>query len=280
MIVRKILEKTLQSGQTSITFTDSELPNSLIRVYSNDPDLMPVTMSISGTTLTITYEAQGSNKGIAVEMVKSGLEIIDNLTSTDYEAALSAKQGKVLKDLVDNITPIRSLTELDDVLVTNLSDGDILKYDAEDEVFKNYLLPDIPVYLGDLGDIVLDTVAAGQVLTFNGAYWTNSNASGGEIYTTTEEVIGSFLGETLYRKVIPITEDWSFTTNTWVKSNIPQGNMKAIVDGRIEIFYNNVYSLHFVQLGFIDNMIAGNSFRTFSAAANGANLIIEYTKNV
>lgn len=97
-------------------------------------------------------------------------------------------------------------------------------------------------------------------------------------YSTDEEVIGTWFGETLYRKVIPITANWDFTANTWVKSNIPKGNIKAMINGRLEIFYQDTYSLHFVQLGFVDNMIAGNSFRQFSAAANGANLILEYTK--
>lgn len=180
MIVRKILEKTLSAGQTQIYFTDSEIPNSLIRVYSDDANLMPITMNVSGNTLTITYEAQESNKGIALEMVKSGLEIIDNLVSTDGNAALSAKQGKVLKDIVDGITPIRNLTSLDDVFVVNLTDGDILKYDAEDGVFKNYLLPAVPVYLDDLGDIVLNSVTAGQFLVYNGAYWTNTTVPNAE----------------------------------------------------------------------------------------------------
>lgn len=219
MVVRKILETTLTAGATSVSFTDTDLPNSLIRVYSSDPELMPVTMSMSGTTLTITYESQGSNKGIAVEMVKSGLEIIDNLTSTDNEAALSAKQGKVLKDLVDGITPIRELTGLDDVLVTSLSDGDILKYDAVNEVFKNYLMPDIPVYLGDLGDIVLDTVTSGQVLTYNGAYWTNADPEGGgsSVYSTDEQEVGTWIdGRPVYEKTWSIDNT---NVSSWVTIN-------------------------------------------------------------
>lgn len=229
MIVRKILEKTLQSGQTTITFTDSELPNSLIRVYSDDPDLMPVTMSMSGTTLTITYESQGSNKGIAVEMVKSGLEIIDNLTSTDDEAALSAKQGKVLKDLVDGIIPIRNLTALDDVLITNLTDGDILKYDAENEVFKNYLLPDVPVYLGDLGDVVLDTVTQGQVLTYNGAYWINEDPTGGgsSVYSTNEQEVGTWIdGRPVYEKTWSIDNT---NTSSWVSIDHNISNFDTVI---------------------------------------------------
>ena len=225
MVVRKIIERILEEGQTTITITDTDIPGSLVRTYSNDPDLMPVQLVLTGSTLRIDYEAQSDDKYVAVELVKQGLDIIDNLTSTDTDAALSAKQGKVLKDLVDYITPIRELTELDDVLVTDLTDGDILKYDAEEEKFVNYALPTIPVYLGDLGDIVLDTVAQGQVLTYNGAYWTNADASGSFDLSTTEKVIGRYTdGKPLYMITLPEvsfgTTDYTYTHNLDIKEYI------------------------------------------------------------
>lgn len=280
MIVRKILEKTLQSGNTTITFTDSELPNSLIRVYSDDSDLMPITMSMSGTTLTITYEAQGSNKGIAVEMVKSGLEIIDNLTSTDDDAALSAKQGKVLKDLVDGITPIRSLTELDDVLVTNLTDGDILKYNAEDEVWENYLLPDIPVYLGDLGDVVLDTVTAGQVLSFNGAYWTNADSSGGgsSDYSTNDQEVGKWIdGRTVYQKSYELTTQVNVTT-AWTDIGIVlDSDVEAIVFA--EVSRSTAYAPLECEVVPSTKHVRSVSYRSTSLPV-GSVITLKYVKTV
>lgn len=103
MVVRKILETTLTAGQTSVHFTDSDIPLSLIRVYASDPDLLPIERTLSGNTVTVYYEAQSSNVGVALEIVKAGLDIIDDLTSSDATAALSAKQGKVLKDAIDDI---------------------------------------------------------------------------------------------------------------------------------------------------------------------------------
>lgn len=103
MVVRKILETTLTAGQTSVHFTDSDIPLSLIRVYTSDPDLLPIERTLSGNTVTVYFEAQSSNVGVALEIVKAGLDIIDDLTSTDATAALSAKQGKVLKDAIDAI---------------------------------------------------------------------------------------------------------------------------------------------------------------------------------
>lgn len=280
MIVRKILEKTLSAGQTQVSFTDSEIPNSLIRVYSDDANLMPVTMSLSSNTLTITYEAQESNKGIALEMVKSGLEIVDNLDSTDDSAALSAKQGKVLKDLVDNIIPIRSLIGLDDVLVTNLTDGDILKYNAEDEVWENYLLPDVPVYLGDLGDVVLDTVTAGQVLTFNGAYWTNEDSSSGSTsaYSTDERSVGTWIdGRTVYQKSFVITTQVNVTT-AWTDIGIVLDNdVEAIVFA--EVSRSTAYAPLECEVVPATKHVRSVSYRSTSLPV-GAVVTLKYVKTI
>lgn len=246
-LVRKILEKTLTAGSTSISFTDSDIPNSLLRVYSSQASLFPISQTLSGNVLTITYKAQANNVGIALEIVKQGLDIVDNVTSTDTDKALSANQGYVLKGLIDSIvipTVPENITDLDDVSVTSIQNGQVLAWNSTSEKFENV----------------------------------NQSGGSSEVYTTDEQLIGTYLGENLYRKVIPITQNWDFVANTWVKSNIPQGNMKSIINGRLQITYNNTYSLHFIQLGFIDNYVAGNCFRSIATVAGGANLILEYTK--
>lgn len=129
MVIRKILETTLIAGATTVTFTDADIPNSLLRTYCSNDDLYPVSRTLTGTTLTITYEAQSSNVGVALEIVKAGLEVIDNLTSTDANNALSAKQGKELKTLIDNVSLVTSLSELTDVTLTSPTDGQFLIYD-------------------------------------------------------------------------------------------------------------------------------------------------------
>lgn len=255
-LVSKILEATLTAGSTTVTFTDSDIPNSLIRVFSSNSDIIPESRILSGNTLTVTYAPQSNNIDVAVEIVKQGLDIVDNVLSEDTDKALSAKQGYMLSAAIGDVSDgLSTLSET----VNNL---------------------DIPDNISDLDDVTISDIQSGQVLAWDGAKFVNVNQSGGssEVYTTDEQVIGTFLNETLYRKVIPITENWNFAANTWVKSNIPKGDMKALINGRIEVFYNNTYSLHFVQLAFIDNMIAGNCYRVFAAVANGANLIVEYTK--
>lgn len=179
-LVLKILEGVLAAGSTSISFTDTDIPNSLIRVYSTNPDLFPTSQTLSGNTLTITYEAQASNLYVAVEIAKQSLYIIDDLLSDDSNSALSANQGKELKSLIDAIDPISNLTELEDVDADNPQSGDVLMYNSTTEKWTKYLLPDIPVYLGDLGDIVLNSVTTGQFLVYNGAYWTNTTVPNAE----------------------------------------------------------------------------------------------------
>ena len=103
-IITKILEGTVSAGSTTITFTDSDIPYSLVRVYASDPDAFPTEQSISGNVLTIVYPLQTDDLGVAVELVKAPLSVIDALNSSSQTDALSAKQGAALKDMIDAIT--------------------------------------------------------------------------------------------------------------------------------------------------------------------------------
>lgn len=139
-LVAKILETTLTAGQTTVSFNDSDIPNSLIRVYTTNPDLFPIQQSLSGNVLTVAFEKQSSNIGVALEIVKQGLTVADNLTTESSEQALSAKQGKVLKSLIDGIvipTVPENITDLNDVAVSDIQDGQVLAWDSVTEKFKN-----------------------------------------------------------------------------------------------------------------------------------------------
>lgn len=136
-LVRKILEATIPSGGSSATFTDSDIPNSLIRVYSTNSNIYPQNISLAGNTLTVTYEVVTSALGVAVELVKQGLEIDDNLISDNTDHALSAKQGKVLKGLIDDLDIPDNISELQDVDITDIEDGQVLAWDDTAEKFVN-----------------------------------------------------------------------------------------------------------------------------------------------
>lgn len=98
-----------------------------------------------------------------------------------------------------------------------------------------------------------------------------------EHYSTDEEVIGTFFGETLYRKVITSTENLNMNANTWTKTNIPKGSINRVINGRIIVVYDGTYSLHFVQFAFLDDMLTVNCFRNLSISI-GSMIILEYTK--
>ena len=137
-LVSKILEATLAAGSTSVTFTDSDIPNSLIRVYSSDSNIIPESRILSGTSLTVIYAPQTNAIGVAVEIVKQGLDIIDALDSADADKALSAKQGRALKLLIDSIPEGKvNISDMNDVDITDIEDGQVLAWDETEEKFVN-----------------------------------------------------------------------------------------------------------------------------------------------
>ena len=171
-LVRKILETTIPSGGTVATFNDSDIPNSLIRVYSTNSNIYPQNISLSGNLLTVTYEPVTSALGVAVELVKQGLEIDDNLTSENTDHALSAKQGKVLKGLIDDMTIPENISDLQDVDITDIEEGQVLAWNSITEKFENV-----------------------------------AQSGGGEVvYSTEERLIGKWIdGDDLYEKTVVIS---------------------------------------------------------------------------
>lgn len=180
MVISKILEATLTAGTTTVTFTDTEIPNSIITTSCSDPDLYPVERSLSGNTVTLTYEKQSADVYVALYIIKDGVEIIDSLDSDSDAKALSAKQGKVLKDLIDNLG-VPALNDLTDVDFDSLSDGDILKYDGVSEVWINE-----KDNISNLSDVVINNISDGQILVWddNGQKFKNQNPPSGSFSET------------------------------------------------------------------------------------------------
>lgn len=247
MVVRKILEATLVAGSTSVTFTDTDIPNSLLRVYCTRSALFPLSQTLSGNSVTVTYKPQDSNIGVALEIVKSGLDIIDDLTTEDNTKALSANQGYVLKGLIDGIvipTVPENITDLDDVSVTSIQNGQVLAWNSLTEKFEN-----VNQAASDLNII----------------------------YSTTQQKIGKWVdNKDVYLRAIPITANWSFTANTWIESNLDGTIYDTLIHGYIAITGAST-SCHSIQIGIVNNHLAGNSFRNFTAQADISYLILIYT---
>jgi hypothetical protein len=89
--------------------------------------------------------------------------------------------------------------------------------------------------VSDLTDVNLNNLANGEILKYNSTTqkWENAEESGGGgavHYDTTEHVIGSFLGKKLYQK----TFDWSSSPvnipSTWFATTIDSSNIERVID--------------------------------------------------
>lgn len=274
MLVIKVLEGTLAAGATSISFTDADIPNSIINVSCTVDGLYPSEQTISSTTLTIKYEAQASSVGVAVYLIKASLQVLDSLTSTDENSALSAKQGKVLKDAIDALG-IPALSDLTDVSISDPADGQTLIYDNGEWVNSTPASS-----LSSLSDVSITSATDGQVLTYDNGEWVNSSIAGGsDNYSTTEQEIGTWIDGTtkIYRKVFEMDENINLSANTWGSLGIDKGSMNMIINGRIVVEYLGNYSLHFAQFAWLNDELVCNCFRNFSVSS-GSHVILEYTK--
>lgn len=166
-LIIKIIEETLSAGTTTLTVTDAAIPYSIIAVNCDKYGTYPANMTVSGTTLTLAYEAQTEDLHLAISLIKADLAVIDDLTSDSQTDALSAAQGKALKALIDNIVVTGTLSGLDDVDLTELTTGDILVYDAVSEKWVNASQPAIPSDITDLSDVNITSIQDGQILVWD-----------------------------------------------------------------------------------------------------------------
>lgn len=252
MVVRKILEATLVAGSTSVTFTDTDIPNSLLRVYCSRSALFPISQTLSGNSVTVNYKPQDSNVGVALEIVKSGLDIVDDLLTDDSSKALSANQGYVLKGLIDGIvipTVPENITDLDDVDVTDIANGQVLAWNSTTEKFENV---------------------------------NQSGGSGNNTYSTTETVVGTYNGKPLYRKIITGTFS---TTETLVSDQIYSATISVSVSNIDKLFADSDHSYYVVGTairGFIGIIVSDSNeiqpITRFSRSNATYYIPIEYTK--
>lgn len=262
MTITKILETTLIAGQSSVSFTDSEIPNSILRVYPSDSDLIYESISLTSNTLTVTYPVQTANKSIALEIIKAGFDVIDNLTSTDTNNALSAKQGKLLNDAV--------------VLVSG-------NLDTLTETVNNL---DIPEKITDLSDVNVASITDGQILAWDddSNKFVNVTPSGGGAsfdYSEDEVVCGTWIDDkTLYQKTIVNTSLTSISNGSWSTfatiNNIESIAMASMgtrnASGKREYVVGNVTVAGGNNI--VEVIASGNSVNS----ANGFILNIQYTK--
>lgn len=124
--------------------------------------------------------AYGSSDGSG-STTTGGVTIIDGLDSVATDCALSANQGRILKELIDNTAGgVTALAKLTDVLLSSLTNGQILKYDAVLKKWVNDTLDNTKVTWtnieGKPADLTDTNIAKWNELAKNNHIHTNKSA--------------------------------------------------------------------------------------------------------
>ena len=113
-----------------------------------------------------------------------------------------------------------TLDGLEDVDLTNPTDGQVLVYDIANQVWKNANLPEVAKALASLTDVDLDNPTNGQVLTYNATTQKWENKNGGSASISELGDIGDVnLSELADGQMIK----WDAATSKWVNANVPSG---------------------------------------------------------
>lgn len=109
------------------------------------------------------------------------MTIIDGLDSVATDCALSANQGRILKELIDNTAGgVTALAKLTDVSLSSLTNGQILKYDAVLKKWVNDTLDNTKVTWtnieGKPADLTDTNIAKWNELAKNNHIHTNKSA--------------------------------------------------------------------------------------------------------
>lgn len=124
--------------------------------------------------------AYGSSDGSG-STTTGGVTIIDGLDSVATDCALSANQGRILKELIDNTAGgVTALAKLTDVSLSSLTNGQILKYDAVLKKWVNDTLDNTKVTWtnieGKPADLTDTNIAKWNKLAKNNHIHTNKSA--------------------------------------------------------------------------------------------------------
>lgn len=244
----KILEQTLEMGENSITFIDNSINDDcIIEIYTDNTNVAPLSATQDGHTVTIIFELQpvDVNVKLCINNIVEDFGNYDGLDSYSTTSSLSANQGRILKELIDE-------------------SGESAKIDyGTTEEF----------------DEVKDILEVGTSYYITDDYDEISNT-----YSYEETRVGTFLGKPLYRKVIP-TGRTSISTSTFTLDiGYETNNIHALVDAKLLKFKRDA-EVHIVTgVGIWHGANSGDSIsiKSFQASDNFENdyifLILDYTK--
>lgn len=99
----------------------------------------------------------------------------------------SASNGQVLKyngtnwvNAADSTgTTISSIDDINDVAITSVSEGQVLKYNGSSWINSS----EDSIDINSITDVVITAASSGQVLQYNGSNWINAEPTGGTVTT-------------------------------------------------------------------------------------------------
>lgn len=218
----KVISGTLLANRNTIEFTDETISNnSIFEVYADQPDVIPVSVTVGGTTASITFDAKASvNTGIKIlvnniegEFAPDTIDAENVTYTTDVVPTVeNAKDG--MDQLFEGFVGIaREMGEGFEDVYEKLADDDtvlggVLYHATTGNTWKKLDASNIDydsgstIYsaMGDIDD--LTTTATNIVSAINEV---NSKPSGGAIsYSTTEFDTGKTWidGKKIYCKVL------------------------------------------------------------------------------
>ena len=132
---------------------------------------------LENTAISINSIIGDAHSG-KITLYDYNLEDLENVTITDLS------NGQILKynstaSTWENVTDpsgVETLNDLTDVTITNLTNGQILQYNEFNELWENATLPTGVETLNDLTDVTITNLANGQILMYNDfdEQWQNS----------------------------------------------------------------------------------------------------------
>jgi hypothetical protein len=189
---RTVLNKTFRNGVvnasnvavTNVGGGSSSLSGNFLPAVNNGDGSYTVDLSKVLFTGSVISEgevtAYGSSDGSG-STTTGGVTIIDGLDSVATDCALSANQGRILKELIDNTAGgVTALAKLTDVSLSSLTNGQILKYDAVLKKWVNDTLDNTKVTWtnieGKPADLTDTNIAKWNELAKNNHIHTNKSA--------------------------------------------------------------------------------------------------------
>lgn len=134
----KVIEKTLQSGSNILEVTDASLNNdSIFEVYTDDVNVIPVNVSVSGTTASITFDSKPTTAtGVKIFINNLDGEYLPPTSGDTVEVTDTPQYGNLICKISVNgeVTEVRSGY----ISANNVNYGGISQFEFNNSVTNRF----------------------------------------------------------------------------------------------------------------------------------------------